>query len=83
MALNVLKTFVPQFFTEVPLSVWSAELDLVTFCHVLQLMKPAMDHVVELLNEFLGNNVPNEEECQLLETVIGDYSGGVIPLWRR
>ena len=80
--LNMLVPWMQRFFGQISVAEFSDLLDIETFCDVLGgVPGKSADERVAILNEFLGDAEPNENEKVALDKV-ADGAVNVRPLWR-
>ena len=81
-ALNMLVPWMQRFFGQISVAEFSNILDIVTFCDVLGgVPGVSADEKVAILNEFLGDAIPNDDERAALDRVaVGAVN--VRPRWR-
>ena len=82
LALERLVPYMTRFFNTISVKDFSDALDVFTFCLVVKNLELPADEVVAILNEFLEGYTPNEQEKARLDSVIGDCSTSVKPVWR-
>jgi hypothetical protein len=82
-ALNALVPVIRRFVPDIPMDLLTHELDVRIFAQVVKGMQIRVTTKTELLNSFLGEHVPDEDEVKALEDAIGGQTWAEIrPVWR-